>query len=248
MHRVFVSYYHGDQAYKDELVSFGVQNSILVDGSVDTGDIDDALDDQAIREKIRDDYLRDTTVTIVLVGTETKYRKHVDWEIYSSMIDGQINKKSGVVVVTLPTTSCTYYTAAHSGEKEAVYPENHSWTTIDARAEYERRYPYMPDRIIDNLLKKNALISITNWSKLQETPERLRFLVDSAFEDADEAVRRVAQRVAAGGHGVPEADVRRRFERGLLLFREVYKPLADEWYHWFSDERGLRLVDHHEST
>ena len=65
---------------------------------------------------------------------------------------------------------------------------------------------------------------------------------------ADEAVRRVAQRVAAGGHSVPEADVRRRFERGLVLFREVYKPLVNEWYHWFSDERGLRLVDHHEST
>jgi len=64
---------------------------------------------------------------------------------------------------------------------------------------------------------------------------------------ADEAVRRVAQRVAAGGHSVPEADVRRRFERGLLLFRDVYKPLVNEWYHWFSDERGLRLVDHHES-
>ena len=65
---------------------------------------------------------------------------------------------------------------------------------------------------------------------------------------ADEAVRQVALRVAAGGHSVPEADVRRRFERGLRLFREVYQPLMDEWYHWFSDERGLRLVDHDEST
>jgi predicted ABC-type ATPase len=65
---------------------------------------------------------------------------------------------------------------------------------------------------------------------------------------ADEAVRRVTERVAAGGHCVPEADIRRRFERGLLLFRDVYKPLVDEWYHWFSDERGLRLVDDHEST
>ena len=35
---------------------------------------------------------------------------------------------------------------------------------------------------------------------------------------ADEAVMRVSQRVAAGGHSVPEADVRRRFERGLRLF------------------------------
>ncbi len=65
---------------------------------------------------------------------------------------------------------------------------------------------------------------------------------------ADYAVQRVAGRVAAGGHNVPEADVRRRFERGLLLFQEAYKPLVDEWYHWFSDERGLRLVDHDENS
>lgn len=55
------------------------------------------------------------------------------------------------------------------------------------------------------------------------------------------AVRRVAERVAAGGHGVPEADVRRRFERGLRLFSSVYKPLVDRWYHWRSDDLGLRL-------
>ncbi len=65
---------------------------------------------------------------------------------------------------------------------------------------------------------------------------------------ADYAVQRVVARVAAGGHDVPEADIRRRFERGLVLFQDVYKPLVDEWYHWFSDERGLRLVDHDENS
>lgn len=55
------------------------------------------------------------------------------------------------------------------------------------------------------------------------------------------AVRRVAMRVAAGGHSVPEADVRRRYHRGLALFEQVYKPLVDEWYHWFSNDEGLRL-------
>ena len=58
---------------------------------------------------------------------------------------------------------------------------------------------------------------------------------------ADLAVRRVAMRMAAGGHGVPEADVRRRFHRGLDLFVRVYKPIVDECYHWFSDDGGLRL-------
>src|SRR5262249_33425299 len=60
------------------------------------------------------------------------------------------------------------------------------------------------------------------------------------------AVRRVAVRVAGGGHAVAEADVRRRFQRGLDLFARVYKPIVDEWYHWLSDEGGLRLGEHPE--
>lgn len=59
----------------------------------------------------------------------------------------------------------------------------------------------------------------------------------------DFAVHRVAIRVAAGGHSVPEHDVRRRYHRGIKMFRDVYKPPVDEWYHWFSDDGGLRLVD-----
>jgi len=62
----------------------------------------------------------------------------------------------------------------------------------------------------------------------------------------DLAVRRVSLRVAAGGHSVPEPDVRRRFHRGLVLFDQLYKPLVDEWYHWFSDDGGLRLVEYGE--
>lgn len=62
----------------------------------------------------------------------------------------------------------------------------------------------------------------------------------------DFAVRRVARRVAAGGHSVPEADVRRRYHRGLALFEQAYKPVVDEWYRWFSDEEGLRLGQYQE--
>ena len=62
----------------------------------------------------------------------------------------------------------------------------------------------------------------------------------------DYAVDRVARRVAAGGHDVPEADVRRRFHRGLRLFDEVYKALVDEWYHWYSDDGGLRIGHYQE--
>ena len=183
MHRVFISYHHeNDQYYKNHLVNIGSQYKIFLNYSVDTGAISDHLSDEAIREKIRDEYLRDSTVTIVLVGLETKGRKHVDWEIYSSMIDGKVNKKSGILVVNLPSTECTYYTATHDDEKDTVYPENQRWVSINSRAEYERRYPYMPDRIIDNLLKAEAKVSVTNWSKIRE-PNILKFLVDATFQD-----------------------------------------------------------------
>ena len=73
MHRVFISYHHeNDQQYKNLLVNFGHQHKIFIDVSVNTGDISDNLSDEQIRTRIRDDYLRDSTVTIVLVGSNTK--------------------------------------------------------------------------------------------------------------------------------------------------------------------------------
>lgn len=180
--KVFISYHHrNDQAYKQSLLDFNDQHGIFIDASVDTGDIDDNLSNQAIRQKIRDEYLANSTVAILLVGTETKYRKHIDWELYSSMFDGPVNKKSGVLVINLPSTNCTYFNVAHPGEKGIVHPECESWTSIDTRTEYERRYPCLPDRIIDNLLKKEAKISVVPWNKI--TNERLAFLIEATFQD-----------------------------------------------------------------
>jgi predicted ABC-type ATPase len=68
---------------------------------------------------------------------------------------------------------------------------------------------------------------------------RLYFL---EIASADIAVARVAQRVAAGGHGIPEADIRRRHARGLALF-PAYRQLADSWYHFQIGQGGPVLVD-----
>ena len=135
MHKVFISYHHtNDQRYKEELVKFGERYSLFVDRSVDTGDIPDTWTDEQIRPAIRDRYLRDSTVTAVLVGTETRRRKHVDWEIHSSMYDGSVNKRSGIVVINLPGIS-DYFDAPYGDEeKQLLYPDIASWTTINQRA------------------------------------------------------------------------------------------------------------------
>lgn len=56
------------------------------------------------------------------------------------------------------------------------------------------------------------------------------------------AVARVRQRVAAGGHDVPEEVIRRRFDAGLRNFEQLYKPLVDEWVLYDnSGEEPIRL-------
>ena len=190
MHKVFISYYHkDDQWWKEDLVKFGESKGIFIDKSVDTGDIDENLDDETIRVKIRDEYLKDSTVTIVLVGQKTKTRKHVDWEIYSSMRDGnanpkgRVNRKSGILVVNLPTIGRPSVTAPHKDEKEEVYPEIKHWTNLTStRALTEKLYPDAPERIIKNIVKPEALVSVTNWSTCYE-PEKLKKLIEFAYRD-----------------------------------------------------------------
>ncbi|MBS0262260.1 MAG: hypothetical protein JSS02_09945 [Planctomycetes bacterium] len=48
-------------------------------------------------------------------------------------------------------------------------------------------------------------------------------------ESADVCVARVAARVRADGHDVPESDIRRRFTRSIRNFWVIYRELADNW-------------------
>jgi predicted ABC-type ATPase len=45
----------------------------------------------------------------------------------------------------------------------------------------------------------------------------------------DLAVERVKMRVAAGGHNIPEATIRRRYEAGIHNLFELYLPISDYW-------------------
>ncbi len=59
---------------------------------------------------------------------------------------------------------------------------------------------------------------------------------------ARQAVERVRLRVLAGGHHVPEDDIRRRYERSRRHFLEDYLPLADEWGVWDNAHTPLTKI------
>jgi len=49
------------------------------------------------------------------------------------------------------------------------------------------------------------------------------------IKNVDIAIERIADRVRRGGHSVPEDVVRRRFNRGIPNFFNLYRPLLDFW-------------------
>lgn len=100
-HKVFISFHEGDIKYKQDFVR--MMGKRILDRSVDTGNIDDSdLKTATVRQKIRDEYIRDATVTIVLIGPRTWQRKHVDWEIGSSIRKTKKNSRCGLLGILLP--------------------------------------------------------------------------------------------------------------------------------------------------
>ena len=180
MTKAFISYHHkNDQPYREHLSYLANVCGAFDDQSVEVGEIDESYPSQSIRRFIRDNYLRDTEVTILLCGTETRFRKHVDWELKSSMIDGAINCRSGILVIDLPTTRSTSCYASLPNEKQVIYPDYlGNWVHVDNKADYFLLYPDMPERIIDNLANSEVKLSVVPWERIVNQPARLKFLVD----------------------------------------------------------------------
>ncbi len=186
-HKVFISYYHhDDQIYKDILINMQELNpdtwqlqSIFEDCSVHENEIDDTgLTSEQIRCIIRDEYIKDATVLILLCGQNTRKRKHIDWEIHAAMYDSDKNPQMGILVINLPTINQSV--RASTNEEKPLLSDNGHWFSLKTRQEFEQYYPYMPSRIIDNFIK-DVPITVVEWNRVQGDPQILKQLIDNAY-------------------------------------------------------------------
>ena len=146
-HKVFISFHEQDIEYKEEFVRR--MGKRIVDRSVDTGNIDDTgLKTATVRQKIRDEYIRDATVAIVLIGPRTWQRKHVDWEIGSSIRKTKRNPRCGLLGIVLPNHP-------GYGKKELdphLIPPRlaDNWTEVDSYSlMYDWPNPWTPAKIAE---------------------------------------------------------------------------------------------------
>lgn len=112
-HKTFISYHHSsigsffqksDAEYRKEFEDICLSKfNIIISKSVQDGDIPSWSSPENTHRIIRDEYLRDSTVTVVLIGNDTWRRKHVDWEISSSLRHTSYNPRSGLIGIILPS-------------------------------------------------------------------------------------------------------------------------------------------------
>ena len=104
-HKCFVSYRQDDEAEVEKFIEdYG---DIFIAKALGVSDEDDDLidstDTEYVRRRIRELYLTDSTVTIVLIGKCTWARRYVDWEIASTLRNDSNNKRSGLLGIILPS-------------------------------------------------------------------------------------------------------------------------------------------------
>lgn len=111
-HKVFISYHHDDQDEVEDFVeTFDYERKVFITRALGAGiaqDIIDSTDTDYVMRRIRQLYLRDSTVTIVLIGRCTWARRYVDWEIQASLRHGATVTPNGLLGIKLPSYRKTY--------------------------------------------------------------------------------------------------------------------------------------------
>ena len=129
--KVFISYHHVDQRAADHFVAHfdGVWDVFMARGlgiGMDP-DIVNSRDPDYVMGRIRSKYLRDSSVTIVLIGPCTWARRYVDWEIQASLRRPADGLPNGLLGIKLPSYADNGYPARlnqnlrRPGEQREVY-------------------------------------------------------------------------------------------------------------------------------
>lgn len=101
---VFISHFKEDinevEDFIDEFKEIFIPKIL---GANDNDDYIDSSDTNYVMQRIRDLYLENSTVTIVLLGACTHSRRYIDWEIKSSLQQGA-DLPNGLLGIALPST------------------------------------------------------------------------------------------------------------------------------------------------
>lgn len=107
-HKCFISYHHADEAEVKQFIdTFDHTYDVFIAHalSCDLGPLINSNNTDYVMRRIRELYLSDTSVTIVMIGRCTWARRYVDWEIAATLRNDPVNRRSGLMGIILPSAS-----------------------------------------------------------------------------------------------------------------------------------------------
>lgn len=125
-HKCFLSYHKDDQELVDDFISEfdDEKNAFIMRGIRAPEDLINSSDTDYVMSEIRRRFLKESTVTIVLLGKCTWARRFVDWEIQSSLrrpMNGSPNGLMGIILdpqktrATLPERFKSNWESGYAG-------------------------------------------------------------------------------------------------------------------------------------
>lgn len=178
-HKCFISFKMEDEDYK-----INIQEDERIDM------IDKSLkepiesnDEDFIMRKIREDYLRDSFVTIFLVGEKSSEskgwneQKFIKRELQASLFNGRNNTKSGILGIVLPSMYDKIYTGLGTCE---TCGNNHTFINLnDTTIIKEFSYNYYIPTSKCSWSEDDRYCVLVKWDDFKYSPNTY---IDQAFD------------------------------------------------------------------
>jgi hypothetical protein len=140
--KAFISFYQGNRTEADNFILlWSVLDQIFISkalGTFENQDFIDSKNPDYVMQRIRGEYLGDSTVTIVLIGSCTHSRRYVDWELKTSLRRGEYTP-NGLLGILLPS-------AAGGAYLPPRFEANWARNEVDCYARY-RHWPTSGDQL-----------------------------------------------------------------------------------------------------
>lgn len=191
-HKCFVSYKKEDNYYKKELVKLFKEEDII-DKTLDR--VIDSQNGDYIMQVIRDDHLKDSTVTICLIGAHSSENEGYDYlgrhknyfiirELQASLYNGKNNTRNGILGVVTPEMYDSIYKGSYSCSKCGC---NHNWVKMDDDTvirEFGQNY-YIEPHDGCGWSEEQRYCVLVKWDDFVKNPEKY---VNQAYDKRTESI------------------------------------------------------------
>jgi hypothetical protein len=166
---VFISSFHNDRAEVDAFIyRWATVEKVFTPKALASFDNDDFIDSnnpEYVMSQIRQKYIGDASVTIVLIGKCTHSRRYVDWEIKASLRRGQ----------SLPNGLLAYVLTSAMPPMIPIHGVMPAWTALP--------WPNVPERLVANWNYDQQENCYARYYTMPDSAATLRQNIESAFWD-----------------------------------------------------------------